>query len=216
MSDDFPVGTKELLARRVGAVCSNPECRQPTSGPQVDKAGAVNVGVAAHVSAASAGGPRYDPTLTPEQRRDSSNGIWLCQTCAKLIDSDIRRYSNTVLEAWKRAAEHAAAQALARGRPGSDGQQAAFAKIERLMPALLKEMREDLDREPTTREFIPMQKGWAYWGTNSQFQYDLDLHDDLRGKLTILENLGLIRRTKLSSNIDHYLLSESFVDYLTS
>src|SRR5262245_14084595 len=36
MRDNFDDKTKELLARRVGHRCSNPNCRQPTTGPQID------------------------------------------------------------------------------------------------------------------------------------------------------------------------------------
>lgn len=75
MRDDFSKATKELLAKRVGYRYSNPQCRKPTSGPQKDPSGVVNLGVAAHIIAASVGGPRYDATLTQEQRIDSSNGI---------------------------------------------------------------------------------------------------------------------------------------------
>ncbi len=69
----------------------------------------MNLGVAAHVWAASAGGPRFDPSLTPEQRASSANGVWLCQTCSKLIDSDIARFTIEVLNDWKSTAEHLAA-----------------------------------------------------------------------------------------------------------
>lgn len=162
MRDDFSAGTKELLARRVGFACSNPECRQATSGPQADPAGSVNIGVAAHISAASPGGPRYEADLSAEQRTDSSNGIWLCQTCAKLIDNDPIRFTRVVLEGWKRAAERSAAVALTQGRNSGNASQTAHAKIERLMPALLEEMREDIRNRPTAREFVVLKRGWVY------------------------------------------------------
>jgi hypothetical protein len=79
--DDFSVATKELLAKRVGYRCSNPECRQPTIGPQEDPAGTINVGVAAHITAASPNGPRYDTSLTSEQRCSAQNGIWCVRSC---------------------------------------------------------------------------------------------------------------------------------------
>ena len=60
MRDDFQTQTKELLAKRVGYRCSNPGCRQPTSGPHDDPNRAISVGVAAHITAASPGGPRHD------------------------------------------------------------------------------------------------------------------------------------------------------------
>src|SRR5438132_10032841 len=112
MRDGFPPNVKEELAKRVGYNCSNPRCRQPTSGPQSTPYGTVNIGVAAHVTAAAPGGPRYDSSLSNEQRSSSSNGIWLCQTCAKLIDSDLSRYTVEKICEWKTDAEAAAARAL--------------------------------------------------------------------------------------------------------
>jgi putative transposase len=67
--DDFTQAVKEQLAKRAGARCSNPQCRRPTSGPQSQPTGAVNIGVAAHISAAAPQGPRYDPKLTAEERQ---------------------------------------------------------------------------------------------------------------------------------------------------
>src|ERR1035441_5569741 len=80
------------MAKRVGMRCSNPNCRQQTSGPREDPRNTVNIGVAAHIAAAASGGPRYDGGLTSTERSSSDNGIWLCQNCAKLIDSDDERY----------------------------------------------------------------------------------------------------------------------------
>jgi hypothetical protein len=105
MSDEFSDMVKRTLAARVGHVCSRPECLVPTSGPQDDPAKAVNLGVAAHITAASLGGPRYDASLTSEERSSASNGIWLCQNCAKLIDNDVARFPVEVLKGWKADAE---------------------------------------------------------------------------------------------------------------
>jgi len=106
--DDFPEPTKRALGARVNHRCSNPDCRAPTSGPQVDPSKAVNLGVAAHITAAAPGGPRYDPSLAPEQRADITNGIWLCQTCAKLVDNDPARFTADTIREWKSTAERAA------------------------------------------------------------------------------------------------------------
>jgi len=105
MGDDFTYAVKTALAARVGYLCSNPDCRALTSGPQEDPAKAINLGVAAHITAASARGARYDPDLLSEERSASSNGVWLCQNCAKLIDNDAARFSVEVLKKWKANAE---------------------------------------------------------------------------------------------------------------
>jgi hypothetical protein len=108
--DEFPEATKRAIAARVAYRCSNPDCRAPTAGPQAETGKTLNIGVAAHISAAAAGGPRYDQALSPEQRSDVANAIWLCQNCAKLIDNDPQRFTSGVLLAWRGLAE-AVAQA---------------------------------------------------------------------------------------------------------
>jgi hypothetical protein len=75
MRDDFPEEVKRVIANRANLVCSNPDCGSTTAGPQDDPSKALNIGVAAHITAASPGGPRYDDTLTPEQRKSAENGV---------------------------------------------------------------------------------------------------------------------------------------------
>jgi len=108
MRDDFDKGTLDTLAKRVGVRCSNPACKQLTTGPRTDSAHIVNIGVGAHITAASPGGPRFDPALSAAERRSADNGIWLCQNHGKLVDNDDARYTVEVLRDWKRRAEAAA------------------------------------------------------------------------------------------------------------
>ena len=84
--DEFTSTTKDHIAKRVGYLCSNPDCRCSTIAAAVTHDGIVNVGVAAHITAAAPGGPRYDSTLSREQRRHHTNGIWMCQTHGKLVE----------------------------------------------------------------------------------------------------------------------------------
>jgi hypothetical protein len=119
MRDDFSREVKLALAHRAGMICSNPHCNASTSGPQDDEAKALNIGVAAHISAASPGGARYDETLTAEQRYSASNGLWLCQNCAKLVDNDETAYPAQVLRAWKTIREHEALRSIGQTSPRS-------------------------------------------------------------------------------------------------
>lgn len=103
--DEFSEEVKRNVAARVNYRCSKPDCHAPTSGPQLDPAKALNVGVVAHITAASPGGPRYNPALSPEQRKHARNAIWLCQTCGKLVDNDQSMFTERQLRQWKEVAE---------------------------------------------------------------------------------------------------------------
>ena len=101
MRDDFPKSVKEQLYKQVGGVCSNPNCSKHTLASTSDGKKDVSIGEAAHIKAASPGGPRYDPTQSPEERKSIENGIWLCCNCAKLIDADTNKFTVEVLLQWK-------------------------------------------------------------------------------------------------------------------
>lgn len=103
--DEFSQEVKLTLAHRVGLRCSFQECRQLTAGPTDDPARRMNVGVASHITAAAEGGPRFNPSLTPEQRKSAQNGIWLCQIHGKMVDNDEEHYTEAMLRSWKAAAE---------------------------------------------------------------------------------------------------------------
>ena len=108
MRDDFSLQTLNTLAKRVGIHCSNPDCRNLTTGPRSESTKIINIGVGAHITAASSNGPRYNPDLTNKERKSPDNGIWLCQNCAKLVDNDAKRYTVELLKEWKKVSEDAA------------------------------------------------------------------------------------------------------------
>jgi hypothetical protein len=100
--NEFTNTTKDLLAKRAGQHCSNPYCKQVTSGPHTEDSKAVNVGQAAHIKGANPGSARYNPEMTPTERSEVTNGIWLCSKCATLIDRDEKRFTVDLLYSWKR------------------------------------------------------------------------------------------------------------------
>ena len=46
--------------------------------------------------------------MTVEERKSYDNEIWLCQSCSKLIDSDVKRYTVDKLKKWKEISEQMA------------------------------------------------------------------------------------------------------------
>jgi len=214
--DDFTVSTKEELAKRVGYRCSNPACQQSTSGPQSAPSGTVNIGVAAHITAASPGGPRYDPTLTPEERSAPDNGIWLCQTCAKLVDSDQPGYTVEKLCEWKSRAEAAAARALERRRAPVSGSEDLFQEAERLMADLIAEMRSNVQDDDTglVREFVLLpNRNVSFWHGKPRFVYFESDHPQLRIQVDWLEERALIRDVT-SKNTPIYRMTSEFFAWL--
>jgi len=107
--DNFSPAVANKARDLVSSICSNPTCRVFTMSARVAGTGdTVNVGTAAHIHAAAAGGPRYDQSQPREERRGIANALWLCATCARLIDSDVAAYPADLLRQWKADAEQQA------------------------------------------------------------------------------------------------------------
>lgn len=114
--DNFSKAVKETLKARVAHRCSNPSCRVPTSAPSSnDKVN--NIGIAAHICAASPGGARYDSSMTNNDRKSLNNGIWLCSNCSIDIDRDESYYTVEMLNDWKNRAENTARDELGKKLP---------------------------------------------------------------------------------------------------
>lgn len=111
--DEFTEATKRTLAERVAWRCSFPGCGKNTVGPDsADPKKRINNGTAAHICAAASNGPRYDASMSTEDRRAITNGIWMCKDHGTLIDSDYTIYSSDTLRQWKQEAEYKAAETL--------------------------------------------------------------------------------------------------------
>lgn len=99
--DDFTRHTKSKLAESANGRCVRPGCGRLTQCTDPVTNLRVNFGAAAHDSAASSGGPRFDPFLTPEQRRAFENGAWLCMSCATIVDRLSHLFPQGTLRGWQ-------------------------------------------------------------------------------------------------------------------
>jgi len=142
MRDDFPKITKDILAKRVGYKCSNPNCRKITIGPHSIDDKAINLGVAAHITAASQRGPRFSVEMTSDERKSIKNGIWLCQNCAKLIDTDIVKFSIEELLNWKLIAEKKSLLVITTGEIKKNQNSSLFEERIKVYEELYYEIRE--------------------------------------------------------------------------
>src|SRR5690606_20933199 len=116
---DFSPATRALLARRAGYRCSFPTCGAPTAGPSAEsEVSTSDTGMACHIVAASHGpqARRVEPAWGAEQLSDPSNGIWMCYTHGKLIDTDEVTYTVEVLRTWRKLAELRARLSQEKGR----------------------------------------------------------------------------------------------------
>jgi hypothetical protein len=214
MRDDFAKKVIDTLAKRVALHCSNPNCRKLTIGPNSLEQKTTNIGVAANITAASPNGPRYDPSLTPVERSSIKNAIWLCQSCAKLIDSDPIKYTTELLKKWKLDAEKNTELELTNIK--TDDESKKYIEIFKLMPDLINELIDDIKNNPLLRELILLKKGWIYnRGDRKLLVYYYEDHENLEEKLILLENNGLIENITYN-NTQRYILTEDFVEILNN
>jgi hypothetical protein len=214
MRDDFSLKVKDTLSKRVGLRCSNPDCRVLTTGPNSLEDKATNIGVAAHITAAEQNGPRYVPSITRQERSSISNAIWLCQSCAKLIDNDTIKYTVEILRGWKtRAEEETELELTKKKSPTYTGE---LNELFDLMPSLINEIKTDIENNPLFREFILLKKGTVYNSRRKDyFVYYYDEHEDLDAKILLLENNELVKDITYN-NTKRFVINERFVKILKS
>ena len=89
-----------------------------------------------------------------------------------------------------------------------------FAKLQKLLPDLISEMKADLADNPLSREFVLLEKKWSYGAAGNQLAYYFDDHPELENKIRILQNYNLINDITCSS-VARYVMTEEFAAFLT-
>ena len=100
----FPPPVRSQLCDEAGARCAAPHCRAPTGRPESDSIR--NGGDGAHICGENPGSARFDPMMSPTERADAGNGIWLCPSCHRMVDRYPSAYPAELLHEWKRLAQN--------------------------------------------------------------------------------------------------------------
>ena len=118
MRQNFPTALVRKIAERAAYICSSPTCHRVTIGPDNTASHlSIKTGEAAHICAASPGGPRYDMSQSESERKGINNAIWLCGACADLIDKNSGgSYPADHLRKWKRDHESLMRECLEGGK----------------------------------------------------------------------------------------------------
>jgi len=90
-----------------------------------------------------------------------------------------------------------------------------FNKVMAKMPDLVKEMKQDLSKEGNqfTREFFILSRKWAFSLGGKCFLYYFEDHEELQGKMHVLENYGWVMDVT-SGNMKKYRMTEEFVELI--
>lgn len=202
---DFSEHIKTILCERVGGRCSNPNCRRETLGPHAESNKRLSIGNAAHISAASPDGPRYNAGLTEEERESIDNGIWLCSNCHTMVDKNPEKYSTYELTRWKIMAEYEQEQRQKGMEPVTFYTQ----QIERNKEAL-RAVKMSIDQLHNT-----VKDAYQYWKINFSnsfsnpiiLQNEIDDHyDNYENTLNSINGCFETSRNALYESISKYSL----------
>jgi hypothetical protein len=101
MFPDFNKNTVKILGERAAYLCSNPDCRISTIGPNSNPKKSTILGEGAHIYGAREKSKRFVKEMTDQSRAEVTNGIWLCKNCHKKIDTDDELYTSEVIFKWR-------------------------------------------------------------------------------------------------------------------
>jgi hypothetical protein len=92
-----------------------------------------------------------------------------------------------------------------------------FPRLEKIIPELLAEIRNDLHENPFIREFILLSERWIYNPdpNNDILVYFYEKHSFLRNKVRILENYGLVCEITYN-DVPRFVISEELATYLAN
>ena len=174
MPPDFNKSTIDTIARRAAFLCSNPDCRIHTVGPNTAVEKSTLIGEAAHIFGARPKSKRFLDSMNDAARADITNAIWLCRNCHKLIDTDAFKYTSELLFAWRESHDQ-----YVLGVIGTAGDKLKSKENEKLLSSLS-------DYPPVIRRIaLDKSAGWEWRITAELMDY---LNNPVFRKLTDLRD----------------------------
>ncbi|MTE17025.1 hypothetical protein [Nocardia aurantiaca] len=111
--DRVPLAQEKVVIARSGNKCAYPSCGLDlTIDPQHSGDQPKATGKVAHIAAASPGGPRYNASMTKDQRGSAENLIYLCGPHHDAIDSQLHHHTTAFLLDAKQSHEQAVERAV--------------------------------------------------------------------------------------------------------
>jgi hypothetical protein len=100
---EFSQSVIRIAKERAAYICSNPNCRLMTIGPSASDENLVEyIGEVAHILPAKKKGPRETIPFDPNERSSIDNAIFLCGSCARMIDKNKGiDYPAKTLKEWR-------------------------------------------------------------------------------------------------------------------
>lgn len=204
--DNFTKTTVDILGKRVGFLCSNPNCRKYTVGPNQNPKKATLIGIAAHITAASPDGPRYNSELSETERIHIDNGIWLCSNCSTLIDKDEERYPVSLLKTWKDDAENEMLENLFGKSRTSTNKQIPFLEADLIWNHASRRNTGYSDKNPTIIEDgrrvmvinIAERLPIIFWEIKWHFTFTIHNNSNFPAYNVAIENIGDIQFVSLT------------------
>jgi hypothetical protein len=202
--DNFTKKTIDILAKRVGYLCSNPTCRTHTVGPNENVEKATIIGEAAHITAAASGGPRFENSLEDQQRIHPNNGIWLCSICAKLIDRNPKTYTKEILLEWKQQAENEMQAKLNGIHRTTKAKGIPYLEADLICGLWGRSNRGFSDRNPTELYegqlvMVPGPEPIIFWDLWWKYSFIIHNNSSFPAFNIEIENIGETKFTKLSN-----------------
>lgn len=178
------------------------------------------VGDECHIVSGKPNGSRYDFKFSIDEIDSYLNLILLCRIDHKMIDDQPKKFSANFLHRLKKDHERWVAETLElatflKNLPVTKSIETAFLKVKSSMPELIAEMKKDLTKEGNDliREFFIVSKRWVLNVVDHYFVYYFEEHENLQGKVHVLENYGFVM-DMTSKNVKKYRMTEEFIDLL--